>query len=104
MFRLVSSDAMARGIDVPDIDCVISFDVPSASMYIHRIGRTARAGKPGKAISIVTNEEVSKHFIANITIKIASHDHLNCDQWSMRKLLLKKKYISIDLSNHTKQI
>ncbi|XP_053646722.1 ATP-dependent RNA helicase DDX51 [Cherax quadricarinatus] len=53
---LVSSDAMARGLDIPDIEHVVSYEVPSLSTYIHRIGRTARAGKPGTALSLVTND------------------------------------------------
>ena len=44
----------ARGIDVPDVSHVINFDLPrSADVYLHRIGRTARAGKKGIAISLV---------------------------------------------------
>ncbi|XP_045106460.1 ATP-dependent RNA helicase DDX51-like [Portunus trituberculatus] len=51
---LVSSDAMARGVDIPDIDHVVCYDVTVASTYVHRIGRTARAGRPGTALSLVT--------------------------------------------------
>lgn len=50
---------MARGIDVPNVDCVVSYDVPSAHTYVHRIGRTARAGNAGTATSILTENEVS---------------------------------------------
>lgn len=57
--RLVSSDAMARGLDVPDIDHVVSYDVTAATTYVHRIGRTARAGQPGTALSLVTKPTVS---------------------------------------------
>lgn len=55
---MVSSDVAARGIDVSDITHVINFDIPSmAEEYVHRIGRTARAGKSGKAISFVSEKE-----------------------------------------------
>lgn len=51
---LVSSDMMARGMDVDNVDYVISFDVPSSEIYyVHRVGRTARAGRKGTAITLV---------------------------------------------------
>ncbi|MGE4352596.1 MAG: DEAD/DEAH box helicase [Oscillospiraceae bacterium] len=50
---LVATDIAARGIDVPDIDYVINYDVPQTTeYYIHRIGRTGRAGKSGCSITI----------------------------------------------------
>ena len=58
---MVSSDVAARGIDVQDVSHVINFDIPSIpEEYIHRIGRTARAGKEGTAISFVTEKEEPK--------------------------------------------
>src|SRR6185437_4479483 len=51
---LIASDVAARGLDIPDVSHVFNFDVPHhADDYIHRIGRTGRAGKSGVAISIV---------------------------------------------------
>ncbi len=59
---LFSTDIASRGLHIDDIDCVINFDLPrSADDYIHRIGRTARAGKDGIAISFIDNESLS-HF------------------------------------------
>ncbi|GAA6207298.1 DEAD/DEAH box helicase [Cognatishimia sp. WU-CL00825] len=50
---LVASDVAARGLDVPDVSHVFNFDVPGhAEDYVHRIGRTGRAGRDGKAIMI----------------------------------------------------
>ncbi|RXG67248.1 ATP-dependent RNA helicase DDX51 [Armadillidium vulgare] len=90
---LVSSDAMARGIDVPNVDCVISYDVPSSSTYTHRVGRTARAGKPGKAISIVTEEELKilkrilgKNF-TNVSERVISEDKLEKFEDRFRRAL-----------------
>ena len=55
---LVATDIMARGIDVVGIELVINYDLPSqAEDYVHRIGRTARAGMKGRAISFVTPSE-----------------------------------------------
>jgi ATP-dependent RNA helicase SrmB len=68
----------ARGIDLPDVSHVINFDMPrTADVYLHRIGRTARAGKKGNALSIVeahdqpmlervaryTKEDIKERFI-----------------------------------------
>ncbi|MBU0707689.1 DEAD/DEAH box helicase [Patescibacteria group bacterium] len=55
---LVATDIAARGIDVNNIEVVINFDLPGTpDDYVHRIGRTARAGKKGKAISFATPDQ-----------------------------------------------
>lgn len=57
---LVATDIAARGIDVTGIQVVINFDLPDdASDYVHRIGRTARAGKEGRAISFATPDQAA---------------------------------------------
>jgi len=57
---IISTDAMSRGIDVADVDCVVSYDVPRLfTAYIHRVGRTARAGRQGTAFTLLEKREVS---------------------------------------------
>jgi superfamily II DNA/RNA helicase len=52
---LIASDVAARGLDIPDVSHIFNFDVPHhADDYVHRIGRTGRAGKSGVAITLVT--------------------------------------------------
>jgi len=59
---LFATDIAARGLDIDDIDCIINYDLPrSPADYIHRIGRTARAGKSGTAISFI-DHETQAHF------------------------------------------
>ena len=56
---LVATDVAARGIDVDDLAMVINFDLPvEAENYVHRIGRTARAGKSGKAYTFCSEQDV----------------------------------------------
>ncbi|MDB5595244.1 MAG: box helicase domain protein [Hyphomicrobiales bacterium] len=55
---LICSDVAARGLDIPDVSHVFNFDMPThAEDYVHRIGRTGRAGKSGTAYSIVTRAD-----------------------------------------------
>lgn len=55
---IVATDIIARGIDIDDIQLVINYDVPhEPEDYIHRIGRTARAGKEGRAITLVGEDD-----------------------------------------------
>ena len=80
---LITTDVRARGIDVPNVDFVVNYDLPDSSeTYIHRVGRTGRAGKRGTAISFCSTEE--KHLydlietdlmseIANIPINKADY-------------------------------
>lgn len=56
---LVATDIVARGIDIDDISIVINYDVPrDTEDYVHRIGRTARAGRNGRAITLIRGREV----------------------------------------------
>ena len=55
---MVATDVAARGLDIPGVSHVVNYDLPEdAESYIHRIGRTARMGREGEAISLVTPQE-----------------------------------------------
>ncbi|XP_055689297.1 probable ATP-dependent RNA helicase Dbp73D [Lutzomyia longipalpis] len=70
---LVSSDTLARGIDVPNVDVIICYDCPRhIRTYIHRIGRTARAGRSGMAVTMICEEDY-EGFNRIITSRGKSH-------------------------------
>lgn len=73
---LIATDVAARGIDIENISLVVNFDVPQdAESYVHRIGRTGRASKTGKAITLVTPsdyqylEDIHKYIGKEIDLK-----------------------------------
>ena len=71
---LVATDVAARGLDIKGIDSVIHYHVPrAADMYVHRSGRTARAGASGKSILICAPEEVVG--VARLAAKINAKKH-----------------------------
>jgi ATP-dependent RNA helicase RhlB len=74
---LVATDVAARGLQIDDLDMVINYDIPQdCENYVHRIGRTARAGNSGKAISLAS-EGTANHLEAIETfigMKIPVHE------------------------------
>ena len=70
---LIASDVGARGLDIPGITHVINLDAPSESKaYLHRVGRTARAGSRGQAVTLVTEDELRliRRYEAELGIEI----------------------------------
>jgi ATP-dependent RNA helicase DbpA len=72
---LVATDVAARGLDIQDLEAVINYDIPSdPEIYIHRVGRTGRAGKKGLAFSLFTEQEDYKvkaiEELANIKFEV----------------------------------
>ncbi len=72
---LVATDVAARGIDVPRVSLVVNYDVPNQDMtYFHRIGRTARAGAKGRAITLVSYSTIGDFNIIKRQIKVDLRD------------------------------
>ena len=72
---LVATDVASRGIDVPRVELVINYDVPNQEMaYFHRIGRTARAGAKGKAVTFVSYSSVGDWNLIKRQIKVPLTD------------------------------
>lgn len=96
---LVATDVAARGIDVDNISLVINFNLPEDPRnYIHRIGRTARAGKKGMAISfcvendLVLLKSIEKNINQKVSVDTTQPFHKEFDQSSKIKKKKKKKY------------
>jgi ATP-dependent RNA helicase DDX49/DBP8 len=73
---LISTDVGARGLDMEDVAMVINWDVPDdPAEYIHRVGRTARAGKGGVAISFVTERDEER--LLKVEERISEYPNAN---------------------------
>lgn len=82
---LVCSDAMARGMDISSVKYVVSYEPPRhIQTYIHRIGRTARAGQQGTAFTLLQNKEVPLVFTA---LLLYTMPHYNNIAYSLSKKL-----------------
>jgi ATP-dependent RNA helicase DeaD len=74
---LVATNVAARGLDIPDIQHVINFDVPqNPEEYIHRVGRTARAGKKGSAVTFVGEWELDEWDAIMQTVGAEEFEHI----------------------------
>ena len=93
---LVATDVAARGIDIDGIDCVINFDVPNENeLYVHRIGRTARAGMTGVALTIATSKTKGRiEEIERYTKRQIKRDEIPSVK-DINNSLNKKLYLSI---------
>ncbi|MGR5118567.1 ATP-dependent RNA helicase SrmB [Vibrio astriarenae] len=103
---LLATDVAARGIDLPDVSHVINYDMPrTADVYLHRIGRTARAGKKGNAISLVemhdqpmmdrvaryVKEDIKERFIKELRPKHKKPTFKKKNKKKVEKKSVKKK-------------
>ena len=81
---LITTDIMARGLDISNITHVINFEIPEVpEQYIHRIGRTGRAEKDGKAVSFVTKKEE----VSLLDIEILMKKELEFVDWPTEVLI-----------------
>jgi ATP-dependent RNA helicase RhlE len=75
---MVATDVAARGLDINGIELIVNYDLPDASSdYVHRIGRTARAGKSGKAISLASPTQLKNirdiESLIKTTLNVTEH-------------------------------
>ena len=71
MRRLVCSDLISRGIDISHVSHVVSYDAPvDMRKYVHRVGRTARAGRSGDAWTLVEEQEVSQSLTPQLRLSV----------------------------------
>ncbi|KAI3654615.1 hypothetical protein MP228_000669 [Amoeboaphelidium protococcarum] len=103
---LIATDVGSRGLDIPAVNFVINYDVPCcATDYVHRIGRTARAGRSGTSITIASERDVT--LLDNIEQKIGKKMSLMTDQECPEKVVndllkdvsIKRKEAMMLLSN-----
>ncbi len=83
---LIATDVAARGLDIDNLDLVINYDLPfDSEVYTHRIGRTARAGKSGNAVSLVGStdtelfEDIQDYIELNFELKSLKDEKINYD-------------------------
>lgn len=87
---LIATDVSSRGIDIPNVDMVINYDLPEQSEnYVHRVGRTGRASKKGQAVSFCSSgekivlEEIEQYLDKNINIlDISKNDYFETIEFS----------------------
>ncbi|MFZ2070877.1 MAG: DEAD/DEAH box helicase [Halobacteriota archaeon] len=72
---LICTDVVARGIDIPDISHVFNYDIPQEPLtYVHRIGRTARVGKQGTAITFITTDQLRDLWLVEASAHTKIHE------------------------------
>jgi superfamily II DNA/RNA helicase len=96
---LVATDVAARGLDVDDVTHVINYQCPEDAMtYVHRIGRTARAGKSGNAITLIDWDDLAKWKLICDTLNLPFHEPV--ETYSTSPHL----FLELDIPSDTKSV
>ncbi|OQR81314.1 DEAD/DEAH box RNA helicase, partial [Thraustotheca clavata] len=95
---LVCTDVVARGIDLPDVDWIVQFDPPQdPNFFVHRVGRTARAGRSGSALTFLSaNEDAYVNFLRIRKVPLAPMDDLVVDGTKRVEILDKVKSFQME--------
>ncbi|XP_016977620.1 probable ATP-dependent RNA helicase Dbp73D [Drosophila rhopaloa] len=104
---LICSDALARGIDVADIDVVLSYEAPRhIKTHIHRVGRTARAGRKGTAVTLLTEQDqvAFKKMLTDVGKALGEEIHVSPDIEVQHAVNYKKALDNLRLRQQTQKI
>jgi ATP-dependent RNA helicase DeaD len=99
---LVATDVVARGLDIPRISLVVNYDLPGDNeAYVHRIGRTGRAGREGTAISFVRPREMYslRHYERLTSGKVESYELPNIEELGQKRIARAQQEISDVISS-----
>lgn len=93
LWFLVTTELLARGLDFPNVNCVINYDFPTTTAsYIHRIGRTARAGQKGRAITLFTKDDADS---LRMIVNVMRQSGCDVPEWMLQlKPKLRKKAVT----------
>jgi ATP-independent RNA helicase DbpA len=99
---LIATDVAARGLDIKDLPMVINYELPSAEVYVHRIGRTGRAGKRGIALSLCAEREQGKLSQINAYQKSSLKAKLLDDLRPVAKTIPRPLHVTLTISGGRK--
>jgi len=98
---LVATDVVARGIDLPDVNWIIQFDPPQdPNFYVHRVGRTARAGRQGTALLLLLpHEDAYIPYMKNKNVEAEKYEDGDVKEGDLTYDEIKKEVMQVQLSD-----